>query len=121
MDPIGLSLDNFDVTGQWRWRENAVELDTRGNLYDGTPVSNPQQLVNALLKMPTPLLRAFTGNLMAYALGRRVEDFDQPAIRVITENAEAKGNKISSYVLGIVNSTAFRSKRADVATDDSGK
>jgi hypothetical protein len=121
MDPIGLSLDNFDVTGQWRWRENAVELDTRGNLYDGTPVSNPQQLVNALLKMPTPLLRAFAGNLMAYALGRRVEDFDQPAIRAITEKAEANGNKMSEYVLGIVNSAAFRSKRADVATDDSGK
>ena len=121
MDPIGLSLDNFDVTGQWRWRENAVELDTRGNLYDGTPVSNPQQLVNALLKMPTPLLRAFTGNLMAYALGRRVEDFDQPTIRAITQQAEASGYKMSSFVLGIVNSPAFRSKRADVATDENEK
>jgi hypothetical protein len=121
MDPIGLSLDNFDVTGQYRYRENAMPLDTRGNLYDGTPVSNPQELINALLKRPVPLLRAFTGNLMAYALGRRVEDYDQPTVRAITQQAEASGYKMSSFIVGIVNSPAFRSKRADVATDDSGK
>src|SRR5262245_32604158 len=34
MDPIGLSLDNFEVTGSWRIKENGVALDTRGNLYD---------------------------------------------------------------------------------------
>ena len=39
MDPIGLSLDNFDVTGKWRYRENAMPLDTRGRMYDGTPVA----------------------------------------------------------------------------------
>jgi len=121
MDPIGLSLDNFDVTGQYRYRENAMPLDTRGNLYDGTPVSNPQELVNALLKRPVPLLRAFTGNLMAYALGRRVEDYDQPTVRAITQEAEKSGYKMSSFVLGIVNSPAFRSKRADVATDETEK
>jgi hypothetical protein len=55
---------------------------------------------------------------MAYALGRRVEDFDQPTIRAITQQAEASGYKMSSFVLGIVNSPAFRSKRADVATDE---
>ena len=44
MDPIGLALDNFDVTGRWRYRENAMPLDTRGQLYDGTPVSTPSEL-----------------------------------------------------------------------------
>ena len=37
MDPIGLALDNFDVTGKWRTRENGMPLDTRGDFYDGTP------------------------------------------------------------------------------------
>ena len=41
MDPIGLALDNFDVTGKWRIRENGMPLDTRGNFYDGTPVVEP--------------------------------------------------------------------------------
>ncbi|MSR36428.1 MAG: DUF1592 domain-containing protein, partial [Gemmatimonadetes bacterium] len=30
IDPIGLALDNFDPTGQWRIRENMEPLDTRG-------------------------------------------------------------------------------------------
>ena len=113
MDPIGLSLDNFDVTGRWRYRENGVELDTRGKMYDGTPVANPSDLTRALLKRPIPLVRSFTENLMAYAVGRRVEDFDQPTIRAIARDAEANGYKVSSFILGVVNSSAFRSKRAD--------
>jgi len=50
---------------------------------------------------------------MAYALGRRVEDFDQPTVRAITRQAEASGYKVSSVVMAVVKSNAFRSKRAD--------
>src|SRR5262249_17857965 len=89
MDPMGLALANVDVTGEWRYREKAIELDTRGRLYDGTDIATPTQLTQALIKRPIPLVRAFTENLMAYAIGRRVEDFDQPAIRVIAKEAEA--------------------------------
>ncbi|MEP6491788.1 MAG: DUF1592 domain-containing protein [bacterium] len=122
MDPIGLSLDNFDVTGKWRYRENGVELDTRGQMYDGTPVTAPGDLTTALLKRPIPLVRTFTENLMAYALGRRVEDYDQPTVRAIARDAGTKGYRISSFITGVVNSSAFRSKRADVAAaDDSDK
>jgi hypothetical protein len=41
MDPIGLALDNFDVTARWRVRENGAPLDTRGDYYDGSAVTNP--------------------------------------------------------------------------------
>ena len=118
MDPIGLALDNFDVTGRWRYRENTVPLDTRGNMYDGTPVSTPSELVNALLKRPIPLVRTFTENLMAYGLGRRVEDFDEPTVRVIARDAADHGYKFSSFVNGVVNSPAFRMRRVErVAAD----
>jgi len=113
MDPIGLSLDNFDVTGKWRYRENGMLLDTKGKMYDGTPVTTPGDLLSSLLKRPIPLVRSFTENLMAYALGRRVEDFDQPAVRAIAKQAEANNYRISSVVLAVVKSSAFRSKRAD--------
>jgi hypothetical protein len=120
MDPMGLALDNFDVTGKWRYRENGAPLDTRGNMYDGTAVSSPGDLNQALLKRPIPLIRNFTENLMAYALGRRVEDSDQPAIRLIAKEAESKGYRMSSFILGVVNSSAFQYKRADgVASADS--
>ena len=87
MDPLGLSLDNFDVTGKWRIRENGVPLDTRGEMWDGTPVGSPQELRAALLKLPIPLVRTFTENLMAYALGRRIESYDMPTIRAIAKSA----------------------------------
>ena len=45
IDPIGLALDNFDVTAKWRARENGMPLDTRGDFYDGTPITNPPELV----------------------------------------------------------------------------
>jgi hypothetical protein len=118
MDPMGLALDNFDVTGKWRYRENAMPLDTRGMLYDGTELTSPKALTTALAKRPIPIVRSFTENLMAYAIGRRVEDFDQPTVRMIAKQAEAKNYKISSFILGVVNSSAFRSKRAEAPIAD---
>ncbi len=115
MDPIGLALDNFDVTGKWRSLENGMPLDTRGDFYDGTPVQTPAELSAALLKRPLPLVRTFTENLMAYALGRRVEYSDQPAVRQIVRRAQADDYRISSLVLGVVKSDAFRMKRASPA------
>lgn len=113
MDPIGLALDNFDVTARWRTRENGMPLDTNGDFYDGTKISTLAELSAVLLKRPAPLVRTFTENLMAYALGRRVEYFDQPAIRAITKAAEANNYRISSFILGVVKSDAFRMRRVD--------
>ena len=118
MDPIGLALDNFDVTAKWRLRENGMPLDTRGNLYDGTPVSSPKELADALLKRPIPLLRNFTSNLMAYALGRRVEYYDQPTVRAIVRDAEKDDYAMSTFILGVVRSDAFRMKRVEPSTTD---
>lgn len=118
MDPIGLALDNFDVTGKLRYRENGALLDTRGELYDGTAISTPAQLTKALLARPIPLVRTFTENLMAYALGRRVEAFDQPTVRAIVRDAEKKDYRFSTFVMGVVNSKAFRSKRAEPVSAD---
>jgi len=121
MDPIGLALDNFDVTAKWRERENGAPLDTKGEYYDGTPVSRPSELLAALMKRPAPLVRTFTENLMAYALGRRVEYFDQPAIRAIARAAEANEYKMSSFILGVVKSDAFQMKRAEPMTTEEAK
>jgi hypothetical protein len=83
-------------------------VDSRGTLYDGTNITSQAELVNALLKRPTPLLRNFTSNLMAYSLGRRVEYFDQPAIRAIVREAEENDYRLSSFILGVVFSDQFR-------------
>jgi hypothetical protein len=112
IDPIGLALDNFDVTGKWRIRENGMPLDTRGTFYDGTEIASATELVDVLLTRPIPLVRQFTGNLMTYALGRRLEVEDQPSVRAIARQAEAEDYRLSSFVLGVVRSDAFRLKQA---------
>jgi hypothetical protein len=121
MDPIGLALDNFDVTGKWRVRENGSPLDTRGELYDGTPVSTPAELQAALLRRPIPLVRTFTENLLTYALGRHLQYYDQPTVREIAREAEADGYHVSSFILGVVKSDAFRMRRAEVTQEAAGR
>ena len=119
IDPIGLALDNFDVTGQWRLRENGMGLDTRGEYYDGTPITTPKEVADAILSRPVPLMRNLTENMMAFAIARRVEYFDMPTIREIVADAEEDGQyRMQSLIVGVVTSDAFRMKRAaDVATD----
>jgi hypothetical protein len=113
MDPLGLALENFDVTGAWRIKDNGNPIDASGELYDGTAVSSPADLREALLKRPTPLIRTFTENLMAYGLGRRLEYYDMPAVRAIAREATANDNRLSAFILGVVNSSAFQMKRAE--------
>ena len=97
MDPIGLALDNFDVTGQWRIRENGMPLDTRGRALRRHAGLEPGGAAATRCSSgPMPLLRTFTQNLMAYALGRRVEYYDLPTVRAIARDAEAERLQVSS-------------------------
>ena len=68
----------------------------------------------ALLKRPIPLTRTFTMNLMAYALGRGVDWYDMPSVRSVVAEAEKSDYRMSSFVLGIVQSDAFRMRKAPV-------
>jgi len=113
MDPIGLALENFDVTGMWRTRDGLSLVDPSGQLYDGSVLNGPAGLRAALLKRRETVLRNFTENLMAYALGRRVEYYDMPTIRKIVRDAESNQDRFSSYVLGVVESQAFRMSRLE--------
>jgi hypothetical protein len=117
MDPLGLALDNFDVTGKWRIRENGMRLDTRGQMWDGRPVASPADLRTALLEFRELLVRNFTENLMAYALGRRVESYDMPTIRAIARQAAAREFRVSSFVHGVIGSPAFQMQKADAGTN----
>jgi hypothetical protein len=121
MDPIGLPLENFDVTGRWRLRDSGMQIDSRSELWDGTPVETPVDLRNALLKRQESLVRTFARNLLAYALGRRVEYYDMPTVRAITRQAATNGHKISSYIMGVVNSPAFRMQMVEVASEQTGR
>jgi Protein of unknown function (DUF1592)/Protein of unknown function (DUF1588)/Protein of unknown function (DUF1587)/Protein of unknown function (DUF1585)/Protein of unknown function (DUF1595) len=115
IDPLGLALDNFDVTGAWRIKDNEVPVDSVGDLYDGTKMNGPLGLRDALLKHQDMVLRSFAENLLTYALGRRVEYWDMPTVRSIVVGAAKNDHKFSSYVMGVVNSGAFRMAKAPAA------
>jgi hypothetical protein len=117
IDPIGLSLENFDVTGAWRIRDNGMPVDAASALYDGTPLGGPDDLRGALLRRSGVLVQNFIENLMTFALGRRLAATDMASVRAIARQAEPSGYRFSAFVLGIVKTPAFRMKGADELTE----
>ncbi len=126
IDPIGLALENFDVTGQWRtWDKTyalgptgervhtgGVAIDSKTQMYDGTPLDGPASLRQAIVAHSDVFIASLTEKLMAFAIGRRTEHFDMPAIREITREAAKDNNRFSALVLGIVKSAAFQMGKA---------
>jgi hypothetical protein len=113
IDPLGLALENFDVTGAWRIKDNEVPVDANGDLYDGTKMAGPAGLRAALVKHKDAFLLSFTESFMTYGLGRRVEYYDMPAIRTIVRDAARNDHRMSAFVLGVVKSPAFQMMKAD--------
>ncbi len=109
IDPLGLALENFNAVGQWREKDidAGTPIDATGQLVDGTPLHGPDDLRDALVARPVQFVSTFTENLMTYALGRSVSYYDMPTLRAIVRNAGADNYRLSSIVLGIVNSPAF--------------
>ncbi len=111
IDPIGLALENFDVTGAWRIKDNGTPVDAASTLYDGTPLAGAADLRQALMKRSGVLVRTFTENLMTYALGRRLEAADMPMVR----GRGAAGGQRRPPLLGV-----RAGHRADAGVPDEG-
>jgi len=112
IDPLGIALENFDVTGAWRTRDNGNPVDAASSMYDGTKLASPSDLRSALLKYSPAFITTFAENLMAYGLGRRVEYADMPQIRSIVQAAALNNYRVSSFIIGIATSPAFRKNNA---------
>ncbi|MEY4641438.1 MAG: hypothetical protein RLZZ227_1432 [Pseudomonadota bacterium] len=110
IDPIGLALENFTVTGQWRDVDVQAEapIDASTVLPSGIAIDGPVQLRNELLKRPEQFALALTQKLFMYALNRELEYFDLPQVRAIVRAAAADDYRLSALVTGIVQSPAFR-------------
>ena len=112
MDPLGLSLENFDLAGKWRTIDEALfPIDASGTLPDGTTFEGPAGLRHVLLNPPDRFVRTLTEKMLTYALGRGLEYYDMPAVRKITRDAARQNYRASSVVLGIVNSLPFQMRR----------
>ena len=112
IDPLGLALENYDVTGTWRINDGGAPIDPHATLFDGTAVSGPSDLRGVLVRYQDAFVSTFTESLMSYALRRRIEYYDMPTIRDIDRDAAAGGNRFSAFVLGIVESAPFQLRQA---------
>jgi hypothetical protein len=113
MDPVGFSLEPFDLIGKWRDTDGGMAVNATGKLADGTALDGPASLRKALLDRRDAVAATATEKLLTYALGRRVEYFDMPAVRAVVRDAARTEYRFSSLVTGIVKSVPFQMKRLE--------
>jgi hypothetical protein len=116
IDPLGFALENFDVIGGWRSvDESGKPVDAAGTTVSGARVEGLAGLRALLLDEPEQFPRTVTEKLLAYALGRRLEYYDRPAVRKIVRDAAARDYRWSSLIMGIVESPAFLMRASGAA------
>jgi hypothetical protein len=114
IDPLGFALERYDVTGGWRTKdEQGNTVDSTATMAQGETIDGITGLRRILLRDPEQFPRTVAEKLMAYALGRRVEFYDQPTLRKIVRTAAAENYRWSSIVRGIVASPAFQMRGAN--------
>ncbi len=108
IDPIGLSLENFDHTGKWRTVDAKMPIDATGQLTDGTKLNGPDSLRRALLARSDVFVTVLGEKLLTYAAGRAMRPQDMPAVRSIVRGSAAENYRFSSMILGVVRTPQFQ-------------
>jgi len=109
IDPAGFALENFNPVGQWRDKgPDGAPLDVAGTLADGSQVNGPVALREAILSRPEAFVTVVTEKMLTYALGRGLEPADMPVVRRIVRKAAQNDYRLSSVIMGIVESAPFQ-------------
>jgi hypothetical protein len=111
IDPPGLALENFDSIGRWRTTDPQAEnaqIDASSVLPNGVAINGIKELRAQLASRPVVFAQAFTEKLMMYAINRDLEYFDMPQLRAVVRGAAKDNYTLSSLILGIVDTDAFR-------------
>jgi Protein of unknown function (DUF1592)/Protein of unknown function (DUF1588)/Protein of unknown function (DUF1587)/Protein of unknown function (DUF1585)/Protein of unknown function (DUF1595) len=108
MDPIGFALENFDLIGRWRETDGGMPVNASDELGDGTKVNGVADLRRMLLSHSDEFLTSTSAKLLQYALGRRLEPHDQPAVRRIVEESRRDKHTVTSLVQAVVKSAPFQ-------------
>ncbi len=109
IDPAGFALENFDAVGKWRdTGPDGSPLDVAGTLADGKPINGPKELREAIASRPDAFVTVVTEKMLTYALGRGLEPSDMPVVRRIVKKAAQNDYRLSSIVMGIIESAPFQ-------------
>ncbi|MGE3513277.1 MAG: DUF1592 domain-containing protein, partial [Vicinamibacterales bacterium] len=111
MDPLGFAFENFDAIGKWRDREDGVPIDATSTLVDGAKVDGPAGFRQMLLDRKDQFIGTLVEKLLAYAIARQVEYYDQPTVRQLVRDGAKSGYKWENLILAIVNSQPFQMRR----------
>ncbi len=112
MDPLGFALENFDGVGKWRSKDADVPVDSSAKLPDGTTFQGLGGLKKVLLSQRRDdFVQTAAGKLLMYALGRGLESYDMPALRVIVRDAAKDDYRMSALIAAVVRSTPFQMRR----------
>ncbi len=111
IDPPGFALESFDPVGRFRTSDHKLPIDARGTLPDGRSFDGPAEFKATLLADKPAFAKAFAGHLLSYALGRKLEHFDEPALEEIAAAAGKDGYRFSRFIVAVVTSYPFRHTR----------
>lgn len=112
MDPIGFGLENFDAIGRWRDKDDSgAPIDAGGELPGGLKFNSPKELKAIIANRKEDLVRNLAEKLLAYALCRQIEGYDQIIIDNLLENISKDGYRMQSLITEVVTSYPFTHRR----------
>lgn len=112
LDPIGFGLENFDAIGRWRDREeNGGVIDASGELPGGKRFSSPKELKAIISERRDDFARNLVERLLAYALCRRLEGYDEIVVDALMQDLAADDFRMQTLISGIVTSYPFTHRR----------
>lgn len=112
IDPLGMAFENFDPVGRWRDGDQGQPIVARGELVDGTKFDGIAGLKSMLISRKDEFARCFVVQMMTYALGRKLEFYDEPTVKKITRAVIADDYRLSRAVIEVAMSYPFRHRRA---------
>ncbi len=113
IDPLGFGLENYDAIGRWRSKDiHGKPVDSSAVLPDGTKFSTPGELKTILLKDKDKIARNLCRKMLAYALGRSLEYYDEPVVSELLEKLRADNYRIQTLIIAITESYPFQNRSA---------
>ena len=112
LDPIGFGLENFDAIGRWRDQDDAGgAIDATGELPGKLPFSSPRELKRIIASRTDDFCRNLAGRLLAYALCRQLEGYDEIVVDQLTAAVAKDGYRMQTLVVAVVTSYPFTHRR----------
>lgn len=112
LDPIGFGLENFDAIGRWRDRDdNGEAIDASGELPSGKRFSTPEELKSIIAGRIDDFSRNFVERLLAYALCRRLEGYDEIVVDELMQDIEGDGYRMQTLISAVISSYPFTHRR----------